>query len=194
MNLEKLNPWNWFKHEESADAAEQHIAVKNNANDSLPVQYQATSRPIMQFHQELDRMFDDVFSGFGVSPLTGRSNALLRSDRGIIRPNLNISSDDKNYLISLEVPGFQEADISIEVKGDVLTIQGHIEDQKEEKDQHFYRMERSYGTIKRVLSLPDDADADNIEALMKDGVLSLTIPRQEVDKADTKTIPISHTS
>ncbi len=109
----------------------------------------------------------------------------------MLRPKLNISSDDHNYNISLEVPGLKESDISIEVKNDVLTIQGAVEAEKEDKDRHFYRIERTYGSFQRTLSLPDDANADDIKASMKEGVLNLMIPRIEVADSEVKKIPVN---
>lgn len=187
MNLQKLNPWNWFKHEESDSSDNQNIPVKNYAGKSqTPVIQQMTSHPLMQFHQEVDRMFDDIFRGFGY-PATLSGN----SASSFIRPNLDISSDDSNYKINLELPGLKESDISVEVKNNTLTIQGEINEQKEDKDRDFYRVERSYGSFRRVLALPEDVNTDEINAVMKDGVLSLTLPRQKVSDDDIKKIAVN---
>ncbi len=85
-----------------------------------------------------------------------------------------------------------ESDLSIEVKDDMLVIKGQKEAHSENKDKQFYRVERSYGSFQRTLSLPDDANADEINAELDKGVLRLQIPRREsVNKATAKQIPIS---
>ena len=63
--------------------------------------------------------------------------------------------------------------------------------EKEEKEKDFYRIERSYGSFQRVLSLPEDVDQDGISAGFKDGVLTVTMPRKEVAGAEVKTIEIT---
>lgn len=197
MNLQKLNPWNWFKHEESTDTGEQlderYIPVKRNSmSNDLPVSQQNSSQPILQLHQDMNRLFDEVFNGFGF-PFSGSRMPLLSgSGTSVLRPKLNVSSDDHNYNISLELPGLKESDVSVEVKNDVLTIKGTVGEEKEDKDKHYYRIERSYGAFQRTLALPDDANADDISASMKDGVLNLIVPRNEVaDDASVRKVAIN---
>ena len=84
-----------------------------------------------------------------------------------------------------------ESDLTIEVKNDVLTIGGHKEDKTEKRDKHYYRVERSSGSFQRTLSLPDDANAEEISADLKNGVLKLSIPRREAAREDVKKISIS---
>ena len=110
---------------------------------------------------------------------------------GIYRPQVDVSGDEKQYEITLDVPGLSEGDLAIEVKGDVLTVRGEKEEKHEQKDKQFYRVERSYGSFLRTLSLPGDANADDILARLKDGVLTLTIPRNPSEQADVKRISIS---
>lgn len=198
MNLQYLNPWNWFKHEESGMPGQVQVPVRKSSKESdLPSVYERSSHPLGQLHQELDRLVDNVFRGIGLpssgssvfnSPLFDSSNWATNTG---FRPNLNVSSNDECYEITLEVPGLSESDMSVEVRGDVLTIQGQKQEQKEDKDSYFYRVERSYGTFQRTLALPDDADPDRIQAAMKDGVLSLTIPRSAVQDTQVKKITIN---
>ncbi|MGH8550331.1 MAG: Hsp20/alpha crystallin family protein [Methylococcales bacterium] len=114
-----------------------------------------------------------------------------RLSQASFRPNLNVSSDDKSYQITLETPGMLESDLSIEVSGDVLIIHGQKQEEKEDKDRHFYRIERSYGSFQRTLAQPEDSASEAITAKLKDGVLELTIPRKTVPKRQVKKITIS---
>ena len=89
------------------------------------------------------------------------------------------------------MPGLTEDDLSIEVKGDMLVITGEKEEKNEQTDKQFYRVERSYGVFQRTLSLPADTMSEDIHAQLKDGVLTLAIPRSRADQAGVKRIAIS---
>lgn len=187
MDLQRLNPWNWFKHEESQSRGAQ-IPVKK-ADEATGL----SPHPIQQLHQQIDRLFDDAFQGFGFPGLRSQFDESGRwLNTQSFRPSLNVSSDNKSYQVTLEAPGLSEEDLAVEVSGDVLTIQGSKKEEKESKEKHYYRIERSYGSFQRTLSLPDDANADEIQASMKNGVLSLVIPRREAVDTQVKKITISH--
>ncbi|MGI0115277.1 Hsp20/alpha crystallin family protein [Zooshikella sp. RANM57] len=195
MNLQKLNPWNWFKHEEPQKANERVMPVTREAESKdMPVSSNSyMQNPIFQLHREIERLFDEAFRGFNL-PSLGSSLFPTHPNSGLIaqafRPSLNVSSDDKGYQITLEAPGLTEKDIDIEIKRDIMTIQGSKQEEKENKDRHFYRIERHYGTFQRVLALPEDANTDAIQAEMKNGVLKITIPRQETEITNKRKITI----
>lgn len=194
MNLQTLNPWNWFKHEE---AAKQHAATPMMQGTDRHEGGATQLNNLIQLHQQMDKLFDDVFSSFGFPSLGARfadagmlsdgSNSLL----GGYRPNVDVSGDNTHYHISLDVPGLSESDISIDINKDVLTIRGSKEEKAERDDKHVYRMERRYGSFQRTLSLPSDANADDITAQLKDGVLNLVIGKKDVPPEDVKRIPIN---
>jgi HSP20 family protein len=104
--------------------------------------------------------------------------------------NVDIASDDKQYTISLEAPGMEQKDLSIELKDQALFIKGNKQQEQEEKDKHFYRIERHYGSFERVLAIPDDAETNKITASMKNGVLTIDIPRKEMPATEAKRITI----
>ena len=185
MNLEKLNPWNWFKHEENSDNTGT-IPVTRDQSAATPGAF-STGGPLMGLHREMDRLFNEALKSFG-APSLNREGSSLSS---LYRPQIDVSGDDNQYEIALDVPDMSESDISIDVRGDVLTIRGQKEQRSENKDKHFYRVERSYGSFQRTLSLPDDANADEIQAQLDKGVLRLVIPRRQVPHKDVKRIPIS---
>lgn len=190
MDLHKLNPWNWFKHEEPETAKSEIVPVKD---DDQSLSRLSHVNHINQLHREIDRLFDDAFRGFG---LPGRlrydSLSPFFSDDFIptFRANVNIASDDKQYTITLEAPGLSQDDLSIELKERVLVIKGTKLEEQEEKDKHYYRKERRYGSFERVLAVPDDGDIEGIQASMDKGLLTIIIPRREVEKKDVKKIAI----
>ncbi|MEJ2045302.1 MAG: Hsp20/alpha crystallin family protein [Reinekea sp.] len=196
MDLERIKPWNWFKHEDQL--ASQIPVSKNDKKTTLS--QSASEHPLMHLHREMDRLFDNVWRSFGVDTQSGFSRMPSLFDRelasnsllGDYRVSLDIAGSDNEYEVSVDLPGLTEDDIKVEVTGNVLTVRGQKEDVSENKEKQFYRMERSYGSFQRTLSLPDDANSSDITASMKDGVLKITVPRRETEKADVKRIPIGH--
>ena len=81
-------------------------------------------------------------------------------------------------------------DVRLEIVNDTLTIQGEKKQENEEKGKNYYRMERSYGSFQRMLSLPEDADQNDVTATFKKGVLTVTMPRKALPKADVKQIEV----
>nr|WP_281357791.1 Hsp20/alpha crystallin family protein [Desulfobacter latus] len=112
----------------------------------------------------------------------------------LLKPRLDLSATDKEYTVSLEIPGVSEKDVNLELADDTLIIRGEKKQKKEEKKKNFYRLERSYGSFQRTLSLPEDADKDNIKADFKNGVLNITIPRKALPSGTkAKQIEIKNT-
>ena len=171
MDLEKLKPWNWFKHEEGDSDKGQQIPVSRETAESLPV---AGSASLSSLHNAVDRWFEEAMKSFNMPSLLGRGKPGGLSDSkfsSFFRPNLDISGDANCYEITLDVPGMNESDLELEVVDDVLTIKGQKEVHNEDKSKNFYRVERSYGSFQRTLALPDDANADEIKANLDKGVL-----------------------
>jgi HSP20 family protein len=196
MNLQKLKPWNWFKHENNAADNATQIPLQREDASRTPLSpwRQREQHPILQLHQQIDRLFDDAFSGFGMPSLRVSPAQQDWPGTGLVnayRPQIDVSGDDRQYEVTLDVPGLSENDLSIELKGDMLIVRGQKEETNERKDKQFYCVERSYGAFQRTLSLPTDANADDIQARLKDGVLTLVIPRSQAEQADVKRIDIS---
>ena len=188
MSWKNLIPWDWFKHEEKNQGEQNNIPVTRG---ELPRNYR-NENPIVQLHDEIERIFNDSLNHFGMPSLRSRlfePGTLIGEN--LFRPSLNVSSTDDNYIISVEMPGMNEKDVSVELNKDVLTIKGEKKEEQEEKDGDFYRTERRYGSFQRVLSLPEDADAESIDAKMKDGVLSLHIQRKQLESSQVKKIAIN---
>ena len=188
MNLEKLKPWNWFKHEDSADSVSRQLPVTYSQERPAP-------DSLMRLHHEIDRWFDELSSAFGMPSMAAGMGGGERRGMGLgslYRPQIDVSGDNNSYEIKLDVPGMSESDLSIEVRDDVLLIRGEKQESNEDKDKHYYRLERSYGAFQRTLALPDDANADEIAARLDKGVLRLEIPRRATAAKEVKRIEISH--
>lgn len=192
MDLSKLNPWNWFKHEESGKDRGDVVPVKHDDRSSS--QWPQISN-LSQLHREIDRLFEDAFrsSGFPAHSRPEFLNQIFSDDfMPVFRASVDIASDSKQYTITLEAPGLAQEDLSVELKDRMLVIKGAKQQEQERKDQYYYRKERRYGSFERVLAVPDDADVGGIQANMQKGVLTITIPRKEAEKSNVKKITINN--
>ncbi len=181
-DFKKLAPWNWFKKEQEQE--EKALQIRRQETPAR------ITHPITQIQHEINRLFDDVFRSVGFPWMDFERGfpSLIASDW--IKPTLDIAASDKEYTISVELPGVNEKEVQLELANDTLKISGEKKQEKEEKDKNYYRMERSYGTFQRVLSLPEDADQDNIAATYKNGIMKITIPRKAHPQAEVKRIEI----
>ena len=96
---------------------------------------------------------------------------------GASYPSLDVSEDEKNVLVSAELPGVKEEDLDIRIAGGMLTIKGEKRFEEEKKEENYHRIERSYGSFSRSLRLPAPVKEDEVKATFKDGVLKLTLPK-----------------
>ena len=108
----------------------------------------------------------------------------FRSERGWLSeaaefaPRFDVKETKDAYLIKADLPGLADKDVEISVTGNVLTVSGQREDERQDEGDRYYMTERSYGRFTRSLSLPDGADAENVKADLKDGVLSVKVPKR----------------
>jgi HSP20 family protein len=116
--------------------------------------------------EEMDRFWDSF----------GPPWRFHAAGRNPVMPALDVFEKDGKLQINAELPGMQEKDIEIEVTGDTLTISGEKRDEREVKEDNYYRSERSYGSFRRQVALPAGADTDKVDATFKDGVLKVVIP------------------
>lgn len=103
----------------------------------------------------------------------------------------DIEDDGDKLILSADLPGFKKEDIHVDIDSDRLVINAERHSNYEKKDSkgNFLRCERSYGTYSRSFSL-EGIDADNISASYEDGVLKLSLPKQQPTKADTRRLEI----
>ncbi len=103
-------------------------------------------------------------------------------------PVVDITEDEKEYVIKAEIPEMKKEEIKINVHDDVLSVSGERKYEQEEKGKKYHRVERSYGSFMRSFTLPEDADGSKIAAEYRDGVLKLHLPK--TDKAKSKAVEI----
>jgi HSP20 family protein len=94
------------------------------------------------------------------------------------------------YEITAELPGLDEKNTEVKLANGVLSIKGEKQEEKEEKQKDYYRRERSFGSFERSFQVPNDVEADKIEASFKNGVLSVTLPKTAEAQKEAKKIEV----
>jgi HSP20 family protein len=189
MEIKRLAPWNWFKKEEEdagvAVPARETGAQKHFTEGGL-------QHPVMQLHRAMDRLFENTFRGFDLWPFRSERFTPLTAS-GLLKPQVDIGATDKEYQITVEIPGVEEKDIKVEIANTTMIIKGEKRQEKEKKNKNYYQIERSYGSFQRVLSLPEDANQEDIKATFKNGVLTVTMSKQPLPKSAARQIEIKST-
>jgi HSP20 family protein len=115
----------------------------------------------------------------------------LANDDGGFNPSIDIHEDDKALTFDVELAGIPKEAINVEVHDGVLTVSGEKKyEKKEEKDGKVHRIERRYGSFKRSISLPETADADNVEANSDNGVLHIRVAKKAPKTPAAKKISV----
>lgn len=132
--------------------------------------------------QELDEMQKLMSRFFGRWPEVDRAPSEENMTRSDWMPAIDVSSTPEEYAVTAELPGMKKEDIKVRVKDGVLTLAGERHQEKEEKGKRFHRVERYYGSFLRSFTLPEDINEQKLVAEFKDGLLTVRVPRAEVQK------------
>ena len=137
----------------------------------------------VDLYEELDRVFDSFWRGFGM-PTSQAPRAFA--------PRMDVTETETEYRIEAELPGLAEKDIAVTLENGVLTLTGERREELEKEDEKrgFRHRETFRGRFERSLALPDDADEKGVSAKYKNGVLTVEIPRLPVVKPEPRTIPV----
>jgi len=137
--------------------------------------------------KELEEMEKRLATLFGRAPIrkNGDKEVMTVAEWS---PLVDITEDEKEYLIKAELPEIKKEEVKVTVQEDVLTISGERKYEKEEKGKKYHRVERAYGSFMRSFTLPEDADGAKVAAEFKDGVLKIHLPKSE--KAKPKSVDV----
>ena len=135
-----------------------------------PFRELAPFRDFERMRKEMDRFWDSFLEG------TMRRRG---EDGTEWFPSLDVSETKNELVVKAEIPGMDSKDIDISLSDGMLTIRGEKKYEKEEKEENYHFIERSYGTFSRSVSLPRDLKHDKISASYKDGILRVVLPKSE---------------
>ena len=136
---------------------------------------------VMALKREMDRLFDRDWRGwepeFPEWPVLGQWV-----------PKVDVADTPAALIVKAEIPGIEPTEIGLTLEEQLLTIKGEKKQEKETKEDRFYRSERSYGAFARTIRLPAPIDASRVTATFKHGLLTVTLPKGAPAKGTT--IPI----
>jgi HSP20 family protein len=127
---------------------------------------------LARLHREMDDLLRGFFEDWDV-PFWSHGRL----------PAIDVGETENEFTVKAEVPGCKAKDIDISVHGNMLTISGEKKEEEEQKQKGYYHVERSYGSFRRELNLPSEVDPDKIDAVCKDGLLTITLPKSEKAKS-----------
>jgi HSP20 family protein len=125
---------------------------------------------VMTLRDAMNRLFEESF----VQPFFERGEG--------ISPAVDVCETPTSYIIEASLPGLKAEDLNITVEKSVLTISGELRKEEETTERNYHRIERRFGTFERSFTLPGNARFDEIKATLKNGVLSVEIPKAEQEK------------
>ena len=162
MTDDRLVPWSWARGSEEGE--------------KLPANFE-------DLRKRINRTFDEIWSGGHFLP-----TAWPRGEWG---PKVDLSETDKDYQISVELPGMDKDDVELLLSDDRLTIKGEKKSEKEEKEKDYHLVERSYGSFQRSFALPTGVDAGKTKAEFAKGVLTIALHKTAEAKKKAKKVAIT---
>jgi HSP20 family protein len=130
-------------------------------------------RELNTIQGEINRLFNSFFD----TPVSAGEGAGRRW-----LPAMDLVEADDHYVLRADLPGLSEDDVKIEVEDNVLTVSGERKAQHEQRGEGYHRLERSYGSFSRALTLPEGVDPEAVQASFDRGVLEVRIPKPEERK------------
>ena len=146
-----------------------------------------TWNPLREMEQATQNRFRPFLGEFPISNRmgSGEIHSLAVADWS---PEVDISEDDRGYLLKADLPEMKKDDVRVTVEDGILSVSGERKSEKEDQKRKFHRIERSYGTFRRSFTLPEDADSMKVTAEFRDGVLKVHLPT--TIRAKSKAIPV----
>lgn len=155
-----------------------------------PVSVGRGGNPIATFQDEVNRLFGDFF---GESHLPSWPQLRTAAASAFaVTPALDVSETAKEFKITAELPGMDSKDVHITVADGYVTMRGEKRQETKEEKEGYFRQERSYGSFQRVVALPDTANMEKAEASFKNGVLTISVPKNAAAASKTRTIEVKN--
>jgi HSP20 family protein len=143
----------------------------------LPVRRGGSGTSLGRWNRGFDP-FEQMRELMGFDPLEQIGRMVSgQGQTGVFVPAFEVKETKDAYVFKADLPGVKESDLEITLTGDRLTIGGKREMEQEQDSDRFYAYERSYGSFTRSFTLPEGVDAEHTSAEMKDGVLTLRLPK-----------------
>jgi len=125
-------------------------------------------REFSTLQERMNRLFRESYAD-------GREESLSTST---FAPPVDVYEDEHSVMLKIEVPGINEKDVDVRIENNVLTVHGERKFEKDEKEENYRRVERSYGSFTRTFTLPTTIDAENVTAIYDRGVLQVRLAKR----------------
>lgn len=183
---QKLSLWNWNKKEDEEETDPEMFKYQDLHTGN------SQAKTIADLQKEMENFMGSMRARFSALNSTDfNSKYATFFKKGLwLKPQLDITADKSCYSVHIELPGMSLEDIDIELLGQTLVITGEKKQESQEEEKEVYRIERDYGAFKRTLNLPEDADPEKIDALYKNGILHVSIPRKAEPHIEGKKISV----
>jgi HSP20 family protein len=143
------------------------------------------ARELQSVQTEINRLFNTLFDS-PTPTVTGAPRRWI--------PAMDLVEDGGEFVLRADLPGISEGDVKIELQDNVLTVSGERKDEREDRKEGYYRLERSSGAFSRSLTLPDGVDPEQVKASFDRGVLEVHIPKPELRKPHKVEIAVGETA
>lgn len=135
--------------------------------------------PWSQWQHEVGQFFDRFNRNLGPG------------SEGDFYPKIEIQDNEKNLVVSAEIPGMSEKDVQVSLRDNQLILEGERKSEKETEENGTYRSEFSYGSFYRTIPLREEVKADSVKATYKDGLLRIKLEKTHASPQNVKKIPIT---
>jgi HSP20 family protein len=139
-----------------------------------------TWNPLREMDEAQNRFNPFFLAGFPNRMGSGEIPSLTVADWS---PEVDISEDDRGYLLKADLPEMKKDDVRVTVEDGILCVSGERKYEKEDQKRKFHRIERSFGTFRRSFTLPEDADSTKVTAEFRDGVLKVHLPTTPIARS-----------
>lgn len=140
--------------------------------------------PLLSLQREIERMFEDLRRGLDL-PVLGLAG------EGMISPRIDVTESEEALVVTAELPGLEEKDIEVSLNEDVLVLKGEKKADREEKRAGYVYAERSFGAFERRIPMAFGVLADKVTAAFKNGVLTVTLPKNPEAVTHVRHIPVN---
>ncbi|KAL2344091.1 hypothetical protein Fmac_005376 [Flemingia macrophylla] len=131
----------------------------------------------------------DVWDPFNDLPFP---NSLSAENSAFVSTQVDWKETPEAHVFKADIPGLKKEEVKVQIEDDrVLQISGERNVETEDKNDTWHRVERSSGKFLRSFRLPENAKVDQVKASMENGVLTITVPKEQIKKADVKSVEIS---
>ncbi len=139
-------------------------------------------KDLLSLQDRMNRLFEETLA---------RGTVRGEAKSGQWNPAVDILEAEGEIILRAELPGVDLSAIDIQIKDNVLTLRGERTFENQVKKEHYYRIERSYGTFVRSFTLPGTIDQEHVEAQLRDGILEVKLPKRGPGPARPITVEVT---